>query len=113
MNMIHTDKEGNRMLIAEMNDKHLVNTINFQIRRLKSLRNASTIGDKVSKFDQVLYGIDDLDEGRAAHHFKDQLVCLSPYIIEAYVRGLDESAIALGEALGRDKMAALADEFPF
>lgn len=83
----HKTKEGLTMPIYSMEDSHLINTIKFTLNRLNDAKN-TMFRDNTSGISKLLY-----KSGMSKNTAKDMLVnsdaLLSPYILEALVRGFD------------------------
>jgi len=104
----HVNGEGQRMAIAEMTDAHLLNLLNLSFRKMEALRlqsdKALAAQSGMSEFHRNLYGVKRIDPAEAAEAVSAALLKLSPYIVEAALRGLDISA-KLAAALGREPAA--------
>jgi len=84
--MRHTTRDGQVMLIAEMTDKHLKNTISLYIDSLGHAKNV--INGKTDTFQNKLVG--NRDSKVDAERFVDGYNNLFPsYIFEAVLRGVD------------------------
>ena len=101
LNLVHTDAQGNRMLIAQLDDEHLLNIIAMHIRKIVALRQASENENIVSRFDRALYNLQELNPEVAASQAAQRVSILMPYIMEAYLRELMDFVIPLRKALGR------------
>jgi hypothetical protein len=113
---VHTTKEGDRMLIAEMESMHLLYTIRLHLRMLKRILDAVSTGEEeeISYFDH-LYEKQVISVEDAATMVRDHFPMLYPYLAEAFLRVPEfmangEVAVLYGEVhslmivvLGRDK----------
>lgn len=86
--MKHRTKAGELMEINEMGNEHLINTIGYM---LKVLTEARKILDGVtgSKFKKVYFKRDESRDEQAEAYVESFDERLTPYIFEAWVRGLD------------------------
>lgn len=82
----HRTKDGEEILIAQMDDKHLLNTINFFLKKLEAAK--CIVDGNESKFSQLVNGIayDEDSATRYIDHFNDTF---GHYILEAIIRSLD------------------------
>jgi hypothetical protein len=98
---MHVTKEGDRMLIAQMTDEHLVNFINLVLKQAKVAQGAKT--DELTDYHRILYNLPVVDERSIAEVTREALQKLYPYLAEAYLRGIDTPRELLQEVMGRDK----------
>lgn len=94
MNRIHVTKEGDKILISQMDDNHLKNTINFICREIEKCKSISVTSSEVSKFQKKIIGIDDEDlEDRMMDRAKNYSEALVYYLAEIALRGIDMSQL--------------------
>lgn len=103
----HTDTTGRTMLVAEMSDEHLLNTIKLLLRRVKECStyiDALEAGEtpKVTALHRAAYG--DLynpnNKERAKQLLNSSLAALPKYVMEGCLRGLNLTT-ELQETFGR------------
>lgn len=101
----HKTKDGRTMLIAEMADSHLVNTVKLMIDRIFVLKlhieTPTTFSNKLS---QKLYGTRMIDEESALQLIPHLIDGLQDYLAEAWFRRIDvpqETQEKLESILGR------------
>lgn len=104
----HTTSDGTTMLVAQMADSHLMNTINVILRRMREVQSTVGIGADMSDFDKAFYGVQEVSEQEAASVMRAMLKRLYPYLAEAYLRDLGTPRVALAEMLGRDCALSVA-----
>lgn len=94
---IHTTRDGEQMLIAQMEDKHLINTIRMILRKVQSataaLSNPVTINPMIGVFHPEMKT--DEIRRKAENVIRQGVDSLQPYLMEAYMR--PGMAIALQE----------------
>lgn len=100
MNLKHKTKEGVTMLIAEMEDVHLIATINIFCNNINTFREVLDNPKELKKSEKVLYGSDTMSEGEAGGKLLSLTDKLTSYVFEAAIRGLDISSM-LQIAYGR------------
>lgn len=100
----HRTKEGDVMLVAEMEDSHLLNTIRLMLRNLAEARRIAESGNVRSDyFATVLSGRDPKAAQRQAKEMMMGIhATVQPYIAEAALRGIEITAL-LRVTYGRDK----------
>lgn len=86
----HTTIDGKTMLIAQMKDSHLENTIELYLKKIEGAKDILEAKVSVSKFRGSLYGFDD---NTLAMKAKKQIRALTgkllPYLAEAMLRGIN------------------------
>lgn len=93
MQTIHVTREGVTMPIAEMDDQHLINMIKFIGNQIGKLKNAArTPADTIQA---RLVGARPIDIEAAASAIMELIEKAQPYLIEAYLRNLDEGRVLL------------------
>jgi hypothetical protein len=107
INVKHITKDGNKMLIGQMDDSHLINTINMHFRNLSNLRtqlNAQSDNGK-NKLLSFLDKRESIDPERIKSIYEGILVSIGDYYMEAVLRGLDtdEMRDELRASLGRSE----------
>lgn len=116
----HTTRDGQTMLIAQMENSHLMNYINMRLRKMLEVKESARI-IPTDNYTRRLYGLRAVTEEEAADVNRMALMALYPYLAEAYLRGLDEPRQLLIEVLGRDSFvgdkmmlpASIDDDNPF
>ena len=98
---IHVTNEGVQMMVCEMEDNHLLNTIKLYCRQLKKVVSLIRAAAPMDEYDRALYGIDTLKPEDAAKLTQRFATKLAPYVLEASLRGLDVSTY-LQDAFDRD-----------
>lgn len=103
----HTTRNGDRMLIPEMDDQHLINTINLILERALAVRRAYNAAESIarnSELDMALIKIDKLSAEQAAARIQLMVENTYPYIAEATMRRLDLSSASdlLRQVVNRD-----------
>ena len=87
--MTHRTRDGYTMPINQMEDSHLINTIDFFIKKLKQSKEILSMKE-TSKFYKSLYntGSEDLEEQAIEYvsQFEDKI---GDYIYEALIRNID------------------------
>jgi hypothetical protein len=106
----HTTTTGSTILIAEMEDSHLINMINLVSRKILELQNR--LKTPSSNYQQVLYGLPKVNEETIAKAIREFIQKLYPYLAEAYLRGLTEPLVFLRMAVGREKALDKISAFP-
>jgi len=98
----HTTREGQTMLIKEMDSSHLYNTIRLIIGKIKESK--EILANPSSSFEDVVYG-KKIDIERTKKQAQFQFLLLHKYILEANLRSLDikelidELAIIMGRVV--------------
>lgn len=100
---IHTDSKGNTMLIAQMDDRHLINTINQKLRLFAEAKAA--LGINISTTDPLISILapqlsTERLQRQAKQRIQDIHESIQPYILEASLRGLGIT-VQLQKAYGR------------
>ena len=100
----HTTRDGDSMLIAEMDTPHLINTVKFHLKRINQVKAAVGTVDTGSRFNDRLYGRrSTMEPEQAADLVSKIMEKLEPYLAEAFVRGLvDLLRSDVVAAYGRD-----------
>jgi hypothetical protein len=112
----HTTKEGHEMLVAEMGDDHLLNTVSMYIRRATQAK--SRMNDtSQSEYARHLYGASQATPAEVALEVGAIMRRLTPYIAELYMRQIgEEFRQPLAELLERETVPQLTsgnDGIPF
>lgn len=95
----HTTRDGTTMLIAQMDDRHLLNTIKLFSKALPEFRNIAESNESVS-MDDILYNVpEEMSPEDAIVLWRNTVRHLQPYLAEALLR----------DAI-RDDVAALMQE---
>lgn len=97
---IHYTADGGSILIAAMDDQHLLNTIALFCRKMENVRSAVDQQGTASAFERALYGFDTVSAEDAASMIRQGIETVAPYVFEAALRGLDVRA-DLQAAIGR------------
>ena len=85
----HTTINGESMLICEMSNNHLINTINLYLRKLEAVLKIANQSENISEYQKVLYNRQVVDQGMAADATKEVADKLEPYVMEAVLRNID------------------------
>jgi hypothetical protein len=102
---MHVTREGKRMAIAEMKNSHLINMIKLVLSKaieVKGMADAAQ-NQTVSRYTQRLYGVKTVSPEEAADLTKLIIEKADPYLLEAYLRGLQEPVEMLQKAIGRSE----------
>ncbi len=90
MNNIHITKDGKKMLISQMENNHLLNTIKFYLNKIESAKKYLESKINMNNFKSALYGINNEQVSKKA---KESIPIITnkllPYIFEAALRGVD------------------------
>lgn len=106
----HNTKEGRILTLANMSNKHLLNTINLLLEPMISIIDASNLEfDEDNKYLAHAYDIPSLNPYEVSSMLIDTMLNVQPYLIEAYLRGLHEPIEQLNIILKRGKQALLKD----
>lgn len=97
----HNSNDG-PIMICQMDDSHLTNTIRLFCRRITQVRAAAQAPPDGDDYSRALYSIRKMDAETAGEINRLALTKLYPYLAEALLRGLDVRE-HLVEAVGRDK----------
>lgn len=90
--MQHTTRNGETILISEMEDSHLKNTISYKIKKLrmaKAILRANN--EKPDEFFESIYNRPRLSKSEAKNHVKYFMKNVAPYILEMMIREEDVS----------------------
>lgn len=98
----HYTREGNKMLIAEMDDNHLQNLVKLKIAQLGKLQSQMSENPTMSEFQSRLYGVETVDVKAAARESRNIIKSLYPYLAELYLRGLTDLIEPLRKVIGRN-----------
>jgi len=100
--MNHLDKDGNIILIAEMSDEHLQNTIRYFVKRLRGAKDI--FNQTQNPFDKKLYGRK-FNKSAAGEYIEEFFGKVGVYVLEANLRNLDikETLDTLRIIVNRDK----------
>lgn len=101
MNLKHKTKEGTTILIVEMEDSHLLNTIELFARQIKQFIDILDNPKERKKSEEVLFGKEVMSESEASNKLTSLTDKLVSYVFEAAIRGLDISK-TLQAAYGRN-----------
>lgn len=83
----HTTAQGTTMLIAEMDDDHLKNTIFLFTRKLRQLKAIAANGNGNNELENRLYDRPNMiDAEEAIYLWQETIKLLYPYLAEALVR---------------------------
>lgn len=89
--MLHRTREGKVFLLAELENGHLMNIINQKLESFELAKAILNDTRKKSRFDEALYG-EVMNEESASDFVADFDGKVSPYIVEALIRGLDANS---------------------
>lgn len=97
----HTTSDGHKMLVAEMRDSHLMNTIRLYCRKMQDTRNSIDAKGQMSPVERAMYDLPEHTPEEAGWELKRLANHLYPYLAEAFLRGLDTPG-ELIDAVGRN-----------
>lgn len=103
MKKFHTTANGDKMLIAQMDDDHLKNTIGVYCTRIKSQIQMIDRLATLKESEKILYGFQQSDvnmTNKAAEEINSAASGMSAYIVEACIRDINVSKI-VQDAYGR------------
>jgi len=107
----HTTTQGKSMLVCEMGDQHLVNTIKFFCRKLQIVVEKARASQPLDRYEKALYGLKQISPEDAADLTRRMAEVMAPYVLEATLRGLsDQITKDIQLAYSRDKAVALPAE---
>jgi len=87
---IHVTKEGNKLLISEMENSHLGNTILYILRQIDTAKKMLEGKTERSEFEKAIYGnYKTMDKEDLQEIIRGRSEILQPYLGEAMLRGLD------------------------
>jgi hypothetical protein len=107
----HYTREGNKMLVAEMEDSHLQNLVKLRIAQLGKLQSQMSENPAMSEFQSRLYGVETVDVKAAARESRNIIKGLYPYLAELYLRGLTDLVEPLRKVIGRDSQLVVGGLF--
>ncbi len=107
---IHGTRDGQFLLIAQMDNDHLCNMISWAIRKAKEIKARADYAGGLDAYQQKLYGVQQVSQEDAAEATRMALQKLYPYLAEAFLRGLEGPRRELVDFLGRE--AALTGDIP-
>lgn len=87
----HTTAEGKTMLICQMSDPHLLNTIKLIMRNTLALHAAAENSNNQTAYERRLYDQPTLSPEMLADKIKGVADLIAPYVLEASLRGLEVS----------------------
>lgn len=99
----HKTREGHVMLIAAMEDSHLINFLRMLFSKVGEVKAAMALIDESAstRFANRLYGLKPISPEDGADAIRELLEKAQPYLVEAYLRGLDEPRVLLQQAMDR------------
>lgn len=98
---VHRTATGQKLLIAEMGDQHLVNTVKLILNGIEQ-RNKMLVGASgLSEYQAKLYSVEVLDVAAVAKKNRSAIQQLYPYLAELYLRGMDQLVPDVQAAVGR------------
>lgn len=98
----HQARDGRVLLIAQMDDSHLQNTIKLYLRRLNEARSLAQVQFNDDPFERALYGVKEIKPEQAGEVAAIIIRKMYPYLAELTLRGGDaEISALLAEAVGR------------
>jgi hypothetical protein len=98
----HTTRDGQMMLIAQMDNEHLLNLINFRLSRAEAAMHAVEESATICAIDRKLYALPEITGERAAQIVRREIGALYPYISECWLRGVDTYRERFQQLLGRE-----------
>jgi len=84
----HKTREGQIMMICEMDDKHLLNTIIMNLRTIKDIIFIANTTEPLDLYEAELYGHKKINKKQAAQFTKEFAKKIAPYILEATIRNI-------------------------
>lgn len=89
MNKLHHPKNGSPIMISEMSDEHLKNTIQMYLNQLTELKQLLT-QEPISRFKKAVYrtAYAPLNLQEVEHSINYKIEFLHPYLSEAMLRGI-------------------------
>ena len=100
----HTTRDGERMLVCQMDDKHLLNTIKLFSKNLKQIWEIAE-GEVENTVADKIYDVpEDITPNEAINLWRQEVYRLTPYLSEAILRdGIrDDVAALMQDRIGRD-----------
>ena len=86
----HVTKEGEKMLISEMDNSHLQNTIQYILKQINIAKNMLDGKIERNEFEKAIYGnYKTIDKDELQEIIRTRAELLQPYLGEAMLRGLD------------------------
>ena len=82
----HRTKDGNKMLVAEMTDEHLLNTIHLVLDSALRTKGSGDPASAMSDFQASMYGIERVDSKKAGELVRAAVERLYPYLSELFLR---------------------------
>lgn len=101
----HTTADGNRMLVCQMEDQHLKNTIRMVFRTITEM-NECAATQPAEKLTRQFYNLKTISQKNAANLSREAIQRLYPYLVEAYLRGFDDIGSEFRDLLGRTSALA-------
>ena len=102
---VHRTRDGQHIPVAAMDDNHLINTIRLFFNKISEIKAAMAALDTAptasTRFTSRLYNVKTINPEDAADAFRDAIEAATPYLLEAYLRGLKEPQQWLQDAFGR------------
>lgn len=99
---VHRTRAGNKLLIAEMSDQHLVNTVKLNLAKIAKLQRGLVETPSINPYHARLYGMPKVDIDEAARKSRNVIEHMYPYLAELYLRGLTDLVEPLRKVVGRD-----------
>jgi len=81
----HISKDGTSMLICQMSDRHLANTIRVYCRLIDKARRLNQI-TRLSPLEMRIYGLPKVNEDTVGEAIRRLIEKMVPYLAEAYIR---------------------------
>jgi hypothetical protein len=98
---VHTTRDGDQMLIGQMEDSHLFHTIKLHAANIQKAQAALMNSNSMGLMTEILSGADPKQiREQATESIKMSHSRLTPYVCEAALRGMNISPI-LQQAYGR------------
>jgi hypothetical protein len=100
----HKTQGGVTLMICEMDDQHLINTIKIILRKINAINLFSMSENNIDDYEMELYEYPKVNKKDAAKLTKKASLALAPYILELCLRGLpNEITIDLQKTFNRTK----------
>ncbi len=105
----HTTKDGTKMAICQMEDGHLLNTINMFLRNMAEAKEYLANSTTTDLITEIIFQQDRKAMEVRSRHFLERAMSFLPrYVFEACVRGLLDAQLVerIQIAVGRKSMVA-------
>lgn len=97
----HYTATGQKLLIAEMSDQHLVNTVKLILDGIEQRNKMLASASGLSEYQAKLYSVEVMDVAAVAKKNRTAIQKLYPYLAELYLRDMHQLVPAVQAAVGR------------